>query len=224
MGSKLLAIDTATEACSAALWTDGEIAEEFCEAPREHGRLILPMVDRLLSDAGLVLKQLDGLAFGRGPGAFTGVRIAVGVVQGLALGADLPVVGVSDLAALAQRAHRERAWRKVIACMDARMHEVYCGRFVAEGGGLVRAETEEAVLAPDEVPVPEDVDWYGAGRGFAAYPALGESLAGVDAESLPMAGDIVRLAVEEFAQGKAVSAEQALPVYLRDKVAWSKAD
>lgn len=224
MGSKLLAIDTATEACSAALWTDGEIAEEFCEAPREHGRLILPMLDRLLSHAGLALKQLDGLAFGRGPGAFTGVRIAVGVVQGLALGADLPVAGVSDLAALAQRAFRERRWHRMIACMDARMHEVYYGRFVAEVGGLVRAETEEAVLAPDQVPVPSDGDWYGVGRGFGAYPDLGQSLVAVDAGALPMAGDIVRLAVREFAQGKAVSAERALPVYLRDEVAWKKAD
>lgn len=226
--SRLLAIDTATEACSAALWSDGDLAEEFSESPREHGRLILPMVDRLLSNAGLQLSQLDGLAFGRGPGAFTGVRIAAGVVQGLALGADLPVAGVSNLAALAQRAWRERAWGKVIACMDARMHEVYCGRFVAGSTGLVQAETEEAVIAPEQIPVPGDGGWHGAGRGFRAYPAisewLGERLVEVDADALPMAGDIARLAVEEFARGNVVPAEQALPVYLRNEVAWRKAD
>lgn len=221
---RLLAVDTATEACSAAIWSDGDIVEEFREAPREHGRLILPMVDRLLSQVGLKLSQLDGLAFGRGPGAFTGVRIAAGVVQGLALGADLPVAGVSDLAALAQRAFRERAWSKLIACMDARMHEVYCGRFIAGAEGLVRAQAEEAVLPPEQVPLPVDGGWYGVGRGFGAYPALGESLAAVDAESLPTAGDIVRLAVDEFAQGNAFPAERAIPVYLRNEVAWKKAD
>ena len=222
--TSLLAIDTATEGCSAALWCNGEIAEEFREAPREHGRLILPMVDRLLSSAGLELSQLDALAFGRGPGAFTGVRIAAGVVQGLAFGAGLPVVGVSDLAALAQRAFREKGWRQVLACMDARMKEVYCGRFAVDPAGLARAVTEEAVLAPDHVGAPGDGVWHGVGRGFAAYPELAEGLVAVDPDALPMAADIVRLGADELARGSAVPAERALPVYLRSEVAWKKAE
>ena len=226
---KLLSIDTATEGCSAALWLDGEIAEEYQEAPREHGRLILPMVDRLLAEAELGLPQLDCLAFGRGPGAFTGVRIATGVVQGLALGADLPVARVSNLAALAQRAWREHAWRKVIVCLDARMREVYYGRYVVDqGSDLVRSDDEEAVIPPAQIPLPEDPGWGAIGRGFRAYETmrrrLGDRLLGADDDSLPRAGDIARLGVADFEQGRAVSAERALPVYLRTEVAWAKAD
>lgn len=220
---RLLAIDTSTEACSAALYLDGTVTVRFRLAPREHSRLILPMCGELLAEAGLTLSALDGLAFGRGPGAFTGVRIAAGTIQGLGLGSSLPVVPVSSLAALAQGACRELGTRRVLAALDARMGEVYWGTFTLGPDGLVRPAGAECVSPPDTVPLPEGEGWWGVGSGWAAHrealaARLGNRLVKVEPERYPSAEDVAVLGVEGLRQGRAVSAEHALPVYLRDRV------
>jgi tRNA threonylcarbamoyladenosine biosynthesis protein TsaB len=219
----VLALETATEACSASLAIDGDIRERFAVAPRGHSQLILPMVDELLAEAGIALAQVDALAFGRGPGAFTGLRIAVGVAQGIAFGADLPVVPVSTLAALAQGCEADA----VLAAIDARMDEVYWGAYRRNAAGLMQASGAETVAAPARVEVPEGADWVGAGSGWGAYEAgLSAACAGHvhswHAEALPHARDVARLGMAAAAAGQTVSAEQALPVYLRDEVAWQK--
>jgi len=224
---KLLAIETATDACSAALSIDGEIRERFEIAPRAHTELILPMIDALMAEAGLAVAQLDAMAFGRGPGAFTGVRIAVGVAQGIAFGADLPVVPVSTLAALAQGADNNN----VLAALDARMDEVYWGAYQRNDAGLMELVGEECVSAPGDVPLPAGEDWCGVGIGWSAYAdilsehcakQLSAKSASWDGACFPHASDVAPLAVAGFGAGQAVCAEQALPVYLRDKVTWKK--
>lgn len=223
---RLLAIDTATDACSAALLAGDELIERYALAPRGHARLILPMIDELLAEAALGLRDLDALAFGRGPGAFTGVRMAAGVVQGLALGSGLPVIGVSDLAALAQGAMRRRGWPRVLAAMDARMGEVYWGAFTRAPDGGAEAAGAEAAVPPQDVTAPPG-DWHGVGPGWSLYAAGLSAAIGIelefDADCLPRAADVARLGARAFARGAAAhSAEEALPVYLRDRVAWSR--
>jgi tRNA threonylcarbamoyladenosine biosynthesis protein TsaB len=217
---KLLAIDTATETCSVALLIDDRIIERATDTQRGHADLVLPMVDAVLAEAGLTLRQLDGLAYGRGPGAFTGVRIAVGVAQGLAYGAQLATVGVSDLAAVAQQFATPGA--RILVCMDARMNEVYWGRFEATPGGLVAPTSVERVDRPEAVE-PGDATVF-AGTGFAAYPQLatGRTAVAVHAAARPQARDIARLAAVELLAGRGQPAERAQPVYLRDQVATVK--
>ena len=224
---KILAIDTATEACSAALYLEGAVIERFEIAPQRHAELILPMMDALLAEAGIALEALDALAFGRGPGGFTGVRIATGVVQGAAFGARRPVVAVSNLAALAQRAVRERGATRVLAALDARMDEVYWGGYVRGPEGLVERVLDEEVAAPERVALPDAAGWCGAGAGWAAYgERLRARLEGrVDRviEGLYCsAHDVALLGARGLARDEAVPAEQALPVYLRDRVAAKK--
>lgn len=232
---KLLAIDTSTEACSAALWLNGEVHQRYQVAPREHGQLILPMIESLLAEAGLTLTQLDTLAFGRGPGGFTGVRIANSVIQGLAFGADLPVVPISSLAALAQGAYIEMGALQVLAAIDARIGEVYWGAYHATENGLVTLVNKEIVSPPQHVPQPPahdldhdlNGDWFGVGNGWHTYGQalkahLGEAVTAWDGQRYPQARHLARLAADAFHRGLAVSAEQALPVYLRDEVAWKK--
>jgi len=221
---KLLAIDTTEAACSAALYLDGTVSARYEIAPRRHSALILPMLQQLLADAGLALAQLDGLAFARGPGSFTGVRIAAGVIQGVALGADLPVVPVSSLQALAQRALREHDARHVLAAFDARMNEVYWLAGVAGAQGLVSSLTDEQVLAPDQVILPAGDNWLGVGSGWGAYHDIlaglaGAALAGTLPELTVHAHDVALLGAAGLAVGQGVAAELALPVYLRDQVA-----
>ncbi|NOX76297.1 MAG: tRNA (adenosine(37)-N6)-threonylcarbamoyltransferase complex dimerization subunit type 1 TsaB [Gammaproteobacteria bacterium] len=219
---KVLALETATEGCSAALAIGDHIIERFEIAPRGHSERILPMIDELLAEAGLGVGQLDAIAFGRGPGAFTGVRIAVGVTQGIAFGADLPVVPVSTLAALAQGAEADR----VLAAIDARMGEVYWGAFQRNAEGIMLSCGEESVLAPEQVSAPDDaVGWLGVGSGWQVY---GDKLAarvvvtGWVSDALPHAAAVARQGLAAFAAGQVVAAEAALPVYLRDQVAWKK--
>jgi len=166
---KLLAIETATEACSAALYLDGEITEQYQYAPRQHAQLLLGMAEALLAEAGLAPAQLDALAFGRGPGAFTGVRIATGVAQGIAYAADLPVVPVSTLATLAQGGFREFGWQQVAAAIDARMNEVYWGAYRVDEKGVMQPVGEERVCAAARVPALEGEGWHGIGSGWAAF-------------------------------------------------------
>lgn len=217
---KLLALDTATERCSVALLVDERIIERAAETPRGHADLVLPMVNDVLAEAGLTLRQLDGLAYGRGPGAFTGVRIAVGVAQGLAYGARLATVGISDLAAVAQQFVATRA--HILVCMDARMNEVYWGRFAAAPDGLVSPTTAERVDRPEAVD-PADATVF-AGTGFGVYPQLAAGRAGVavHAAVLPHAREIARLAAAELRAGRGEPPERAQPVYLRDQVATVK--
>lgn len=216
---KLLALDTATEICTVALWLDGEVLEHS-EPGGQHAERILPMVDALLAQAGLMLTQLDVLAFGRGPGSFTGLRIGAGVVQGLAFGADLPVVPVSSLAALAQGANA----KQVLAAFDARMQQVYWGSYVRNAQGIVELQGNEGVFAPQGIPLPAGVGWHGAGPGWDAYSAplqlhLGRRLAGWQQHCLPMARHVATLGVAGFESGAVIAAEKALPVYIRDDVA-----
>jgi len=220
---KLLAIETATDACSAALSIDGELRERFEIAPRAHTELILPMIDELMAEAGITISQMDAMAFGRGPGAFTGVRIAVGVTQGIAFAVDLPVVPVSTLAALAQGTREDR----VLAALDARMDEVYWGAYQRNAAGLMEQVGEECVSPPDEVPCPPGNDWRGAGAGWLAYEArllacCAGQVTSWDGTGFPHAGDVARLGIAGYEAGQGVNAEQALPVYLRDKVTWKK--
>jgi tRNA threonylcarbamoyladenosine biosynthesis protein TsaB len=222
---KILALETATEACSAALLLNGELIERFRLAPREHNRLILPMVEEILAEAGLALTSLDALAFGRGPGSFTGVRIATGVVQGLAFGAGLPVAPVSTLAALALEALDEAAEDHAFPCIDARMNEVYWGVYRRDGEGLVEAVDEEAVTPAASVTVPEAARGVGIGSGWGPYrrelcERLGENrIAAVLEHRFPRAGRIARLGARLCRLGGCVAAEHAQPVYLRDRVA-----
>ena len=222
---KILAIDTATEACSAALYLDGEITQQYRVAPREHSHIILPMIEQLLTDAALKVYDLDALAFGRGPGSFMGVRIAAGVTQGIAFAWDLPVVPVSTLAAIAQTAHAETGASSVLAAIDARMNEVYWAAYKLSENGCMQLVDSENVIAPDQVVLPGDEAWAGAGTGWSAY---GERLKSAIApaeitvqlhECFPTAGAILKLAVVDYAAGLHVPAAQAVPVYLRDNVA-----
>jgi tRNA threonylcarbamoyladenosine biosynthesis protein TsaB len=224
---KVLAIDTATENCSAALLIDGNVRSREIEMERGHAERILPMVDDLLTEAGITLQDLDAIAFGRGPGSFTGVRLAVTVTQGLAFGAGLGVVPVSDLRAVAQRAFDSDATlTRALVCNDARMSEVYWACYERGGDGLARLEGEERVSKPSEVKLP--TQWSTAGRGFIAYGnALGAAIPTPPTDPtpisllhlLPHAAQIARLALPEVTAGHLIPAESATPIYLRDNVA-----
>jgi tRNA threonylcarbamoyladenosine biosynthesis protein TsaB len=219
----LLALETATDRCSVAVSAGGVVAARVDDRPRVHAGRVLGMVDECLAQAGLTLRALDAIAFGRGPGSFTGVRIGAGVVQGLALGVDCPVVPVSTLAAHAVAARRRHDAGRVAVCVDARMDECYWGLYVVGAGGRVRTVAADALAAPSELALPEDEDWFAVGTGWRRWPELAARLApaaGVDAELLPEAVDLLDLAAEAVVAGRSVSAESALPVYLRDEVAW----
>jgi tRNA threonylcarbamoyladenosine biosynthesis protein TsaB len=191
--------------------------------PRVHAQRVLPMVQELLDEAGIALSAVDAIAFGRGPGAFTGVRIAVGVVQGLAFALERPVLPVSNLALLAQRAHREQGVGQVAAAIDARMDEVYWGCYRLEAGEM-RLAGAEAVLPPEQVELPRLAtgDWFGAGTGWGHAGRMPVVPAAVDASLLPDARDLLTLAGFAWQRGEGVPAEQAQPIYLRDKVATPK--
>ena len=221
---KLLAIETSTEACSVALYDDGALALRHELAPRRHTQLVLPWAEQLLANAGLRKSQLDAIAVGRGPGAFTGVRLGIAIAQGLALALDRPVLPVSTLAALAMQGPGEN----ILAAIDARMGEVYLGRFVRDADGLVTAAADEVLCPPAEAPFPP-MAVQGVGTGFAAengalVARLGDLLAGFDAGALPRADDLARLAVRAFERGEALAPDAIEPAYLRDKVALTLAE
>jgi tRNA threonylcarbamoyladenosine biosynthesis protein TsaB len=224
---KILAVDTATEACSAALQVGDTLFSRWEEAPRDHTRKILPMVQAVLDDAGITLGELDAIAFGRGPGSFTGVRIGISVAQGLAFGVDVPLIGISTLAAMAQGAYRLDGAKQVLTAIDARMNEVYFGRYELIDGRM-QLVGDEVVSDP-----PALVDARGklagpvtcVGTGFETYgetlSALADELA-VSQVRFPAAIDMLPLARAAWLAGEAVPVEQATPVYLRDKVTWKK--
>jgi tRNA threonylcarbamoyladenosine biosynthesis protein TsaB len=220
---KILALDTSTELCSVALSIDGGMLSHAEMAGNRHSELLLPMVDELLADAGWRLDELDGIAYGQGPGSFTGLRIGCGVVQGLAFGANLTVVGVSTLAAMAEEVHADMALGDqptlVMACIDARMHEIYAAAYRCTAAG-VEEIMAPAVLRPDALVLPEGEGWIGCGNGFATYPDLLKGqLHEVRADIHPHARSIARLALPRFLAGQQGPAESAEPLYIRDKVA-----
>ena len=216
---RLLAFETATEACSVAVYVDGAVHERFEIAPRRHAELALPWADLVLAEAGVSRSQLDAIAVGRGPGAFTGVRLAIAIAQGVALALDRPVLPVSTLAALALQASGERR----IAAIDARMGEVYLARFQQDGDDL-GALGDEVVVAPADAVHPGAGPWHGIGTGFGAQEGalrerFADVLASVEPAGLPRAGDVARLAALAFSRGEAVAPERAEPAYLRNNVA-----
>lgn len=216
---RVLALESSTEYCSVALWQNGNITSRSELAGQKHSEVLIEMLDGLLRGENVKLAQVDGIAFGMGPGSFTGVRIACGVAQGLALGADLPVVGVCTLQALAQASGHN----KVIAALDARMAEVYHAAYERRGETWVTV-CEPSLCLPQNVPQVSGSGWFGAGSGFTVHGvALGEryagQFAGSDAQAVPQASAIAVLAASRFAAGQGVDAAQAMPLYLRDKVA-----
>ena len=232
---KLLAIETATEACSVALWIDGEVRERFGIAPRQHAELTLPWAEQLLADACVAKSQLDAIAVGRGPGAFTGVRLAVALAQGIALALDRPVVPVSTLAALALRAvlfpsplvgeggASAPGEGQILAAIDARMGEIYVAAFRREGDSVL-ATSDEIVIAPTQYALPEGENWIGVGTGFAAADGalqarFADRFIRIDASALPHAADVARLGASAFANGGGLAPERVEPAYLRNKVA-----
>ncbi|WP_037053412.1 tRNA (adenosine(37)-N6)-threonylcarbamoyltransferase complex dimerization subunit type 1 TsaB [Rheinheimera baltica] len=222
---KLLALDTSTEACSVALQIGAErlTLDEVC--PQQHSKRILPMVQQLLSQAGIGLSQLDGIVFGRGPGSFTGVRIGVGVTQGLAFGADVPVYGVSTLAAMAQAAHRLHSAEQVIAAIDARMAEVYIASFRLKNG-LMLPSSGEVAIKPHDLPVFDiGGEVYAVGTGWQTYEQqLQQKQNAVILNDVlyPSAQDMLSLSLPALAAGQFIAAEHAEPVYVRDDVTWQK--
>lgn len=224
---KLLALETATEQCSVALWVDGALLQRSALAPRRHGELVLPWVEALLAEAGLARTAVDAIAVGRGPGGFTGVRLAVAVAQGLAFGLERPLLPVSSLAALAMQATAP-AGAPVLAAIDARMGELYLGRFELDGEGLAVARGEEWMAAPDAVQV-EDACWHGVGSGFAAASGalrarLGAALVQAEPDRFPDAAAVARLGLRCWAEGGAVDPAGIEPAYLRNKVAQTLAE
>jgi tRNA threonylcarbamoyladenosine biosynthesis protein TsaB len=223
----LLALETSTEYCSVALLHGDALIDRSEPAPRRHAELVLPMAESLLAEAGLQRAQLDGIAVGRGPGAFTGVRLAISVAQGLAFALDLPVVTISSLAALAMQAPRNGA--ATLAVIDARMGEVYAGAFAFDAGGLAQPLDEERVARAQDLPLPDAQGWNVIGSGWTAYRdalllRLPSPPAWAEGERHPQARDVARLALPRFQAGDVLPPERALPVYLRDKVAFTVAE
>jgi tRNA threonylcarbamoyladenosine biosynthesis protein TsaB len=212
---RFAAIETSTEWCSVALSIDGEIVGAERRAGHRHSELALPMLQALLEKTELNTGMLDANAFGAGPGSFTGLRIACGLAQGLALPRGLPVIGIPTLEALAEECGAAR----VVACLDARMQEVYYAAFDRGAGGW-RAAVPAQCVAPDQAPPPPGDGWVGCGSGFAAYPGfLQNRLSSVKPEIHPTAVAVARLAEPRFAAGEGIDAAAAAPLYIRDKVA-----
>lgn len=209
---KFAAFDTSGEWCSVALWLDGELRAVERRADHRHGELVLPMLDELLGAARLAIADLQAVAFGAGPGSFTGLRIACGVAQGIAFARGLPVCGVSSLEAMAEECGAPR----VVTSLDARMGEVYYAALEKQGARWREVIAAQCV-APAAAPRPPGEGWVGCGSGFAAYGSLG--LAAVYPEIHPGAAAVARLAAPRLAAGEGVDAARAAPVYLRDKVA-----
>ncbi len=221
---RILALETSTEYCSVALWQAGGVISQSNLAGQRHSELLLAMIDQVMQEAGVQLTQLEGIAFGAGPGSFTGVRIACGVAQGLALGAGLPVMGVCTLQALAHDAGHE----KIIAALDARMDEIYFAAYTVQGG-MWEAVCEPVLCLPQNAPALTGSDWCGVGSGFAAHGAAlvaryGAQLAGVNSTAIPQASAVAQLAAPMFAAGQGMDAALAMPLYLRDKVALKTAE
>jgi tRNA threonylcarbamoyladenosine biosynthesis protein TsaB len=216
---RILGLDTSTEYCSVALWQEGAVIQHCELVGQKHSELLIGMVSALLQESGVRMQDLDGIAYGSGPGSFTGVRIACGATQGLALGADLPVSGICTLLALAEASGRDR----VIAALDARMGEIYCAAYQKQEGEWM-VVFEPCLCKPDVAPSVDGADWFGTGSGFAAFTEALQAryagqLNGVDGAAIPQAAAIAKLGAGQFAAGLGADAAAAQPFYLRDKVA-----
>ncbi|MEI6354270.1 MAG: tRNA (adenosine(37)-N6)-threonylcarbamoyltransferase complex dimerization subunit type 1 TsaB [Methylococcus sp.] len=225
----LLAIDTATEACSAALLIDNELIERYEVAPRRHNELILPMVQSVLDEAGLSLAALEGIAFGAGPGSFTGIRIAAGVVQGLALGLGIKVAPISTLKAMAFEAFRQNPHELAAMAIDARMGEIYWGVYRRQADGTPSCLIEDQVIRPDEVLFPDGEPLIGVGTGWATYGDLlmtkvNHRHSVIEPQTFPKASAIARLGAVLISQKAGVCPEAVLPFYLRNNVAKKTAE
>jgi tRNA threonylcarbamoyladenosine biosynthesis protein TsaB len=219
MNMKLLAIDTSASACSAALLINGECKILHEIIPLQQAQRILPMIEELLSSNHVSVNELSALAFGCGPGSFTGVRIATSVIQGLAYATALPIISVSSLAAAAQAAYEEFHWQKIMVAMDARMHEVYCAAYQVNKNGLMELQGKECVCRPQDIPQLAG-DWYGAGNGWKVYQSALPFIPHTVADDiLPSALGVSLLAKDKFLRQLWLRPEQAIPVYLRDNVA-----
>jgi tRNA threonylcarbamoyladenosine biosynthesis protein TsaB len=219
--ARLLAIETATESCSVALSLDGKLFGQSEIAPRGHAELLLPWVGQLLNEGGVALADLDAIAFSCGPGSFTSLRIGIGVTQGLAWGAGIPVIPVSSLQSAAQAA-AALGVRSAIVALDARMNEVYTGNFKLDEQGLMRAISDEAVCPPEQITMPETADWAGIGNGFERYEALevfGKNLTAVHSDIWPSAAAMIQLADDWLKSNQPSPPEKAQAVYIRDQVA-----
>lgn len=222
----LIALETSSQHLSVALWRDGALLERAAAVPNGGSERLLPWVDELLTEARIDFAALDGVAFGAGPGGFTGLRLACGVAQGLAFGLDLPVIGVSTLEALAFAAHRQTGASRVLACLDARMNEVYYAAYTFRAG-WPEMQAAPAVTPPQllRFEPPAGEDWLGCGDGFATYPdLLQEQLPQRLANLWPTAAAVAELAAARLGRGEGVDASQAVPLYVRDKVALTTAE
>ena len=221
--STILAIDTSTEACSVALLYRNEITHDFMISARDHTKKILPMVDNILNQSGCTLSQLDAIAFAQGPGSFTGVRIGIGVAQGLALGIDKPMIGVSTLMTLAQGCYRTTGATKVIPAIDARMGEVYLGQYQYQNQEW-QAIIAECVIQPEDVKSKIqhiDNNYYLAGTGWQTYPDMLTEIKQSEVW-LPEAQDLVVIAHQKWLKNDVVKVEDVEPTYLRNEVTWQK--
>ena len=220
----ILALDTSTEHCSVALWRGGVVHEHAVRAGQAHSAMLTGMVDSVLAEGGLRLSVIDGIAYGQGPGSFTGLRIACAVAQGLAFPADIPLAGIGTLHAMALACGAA----KVVCCLDARMQEIYHATYVRQGDAYIEVSAPR-VCEPAAAPQLQGKGWTGCGSGFAAYREVlqqryGASLVTIDDAVYPHAGDIARLAAPLFAAGRGIRAEEAAPLYIRDKVALKTAE
>lgn len=227
--TRLLAVDTSAGRGSVALAVDGDVLVEYSDEPRSHTRLLEPMMDRLLARAGLTLKDMDGLAYGRGPGSFTGLRITAGFIQGLAWGLDCPVAPVSSLAAMAVSARSEGDPGPVASALDARMGEVYWACYHVSGDQTLVALLDDCLLSPGEISLPlmeGDARWVGTGTGWQYREAIPGSvvaaMSGIAADAMPDAADVAKLAVLELIRGNTIHASDVQPSYIRDDVGWQK--
>ena len=224
----LLAIETSTEACSAALSVNGQVSTHYKIVSHKHTELILPMIDSLLQKASLTLCEIDVLSYGCGPGSFTGLRIAAGVIQGLAYGAKRPVLAISSLQALAQQvAHSEQAPR-ILVMIDARMEEVYWGYYELDVNGVMQLIGAESLSHPSEISIPHTQDFIAVGSGWGRYaehvpPKLMQQARDLKTECLPRAEDVVFLAAQTYSHQGTLQAHQALPHYIRQQVTHTRA-
>jgi len=220
---RILALETSTELGSCALWCDGALTQAFCPAGRSHSDTLLPLIGELLAGAGLRVADLDGIAYGAGPGAFTGLRVACAVAQGMAVAANLPLAPVASLAALAWQSGAAQC----LAVLDARMGEVYSARYRCLNEG-VELLGDIVVGAPGDVELPTDGEWVVAGNALAAYPELAGRVVSKGWEQMPTlmpeAGAVAVLAAPTLIAGKGIDAADAAPYYVRDKVAQTVAE
>jgi len=218
---KLLAIDTSGEACSCALKVGNRLYERCIIAPRKHGELILDMIDAVLAEASLKPKELDAIAFGQGPGSFTGLRIACGVAQGIAFATNIPVIAVSSLATFTMQLYQKTKFNQILTIIDARMNEVYCGYYIFENQAII--SSREIVASPNTIDIPDTGKWYGGGNAWEKYEEmlkqrLGACLQDFENQAIITAKDMMSLAIAKFQCGEISSAESALPTYLHKGV------